>query len=146
MLVTIASVVISIGYTPWFEKATAIDSEIISLFPAVKERMIFIGILEDKEGKVAYSKALYAYGSIYHNITTAVGWSPPLTSTEYLNRVEALERMLAPEKVECEKLKSELAFFNTTEVIATQERCQKLAGCGLREVQSKTNACLYKTI
>ncbi len=142
--ITIASVLVSMFYTPFFEKAHSLDEEIISLFPSVDRRMLFISPLKSKDGLVSYTKPLYSYGSIYHEIFTSAGWSPPLVSSEYFERIEKLEKIfVVDDPTDCEDLKQELLFFNTTDIITTLDACDKLEACGLEKRASTENACLY---
>ena len=143
--VTIGSVLVSMFYTPFFERAHSLDEEIISLFPHVDGRMLFISQLQDGEGLISYNKPLYSYAAIYYGISTSAGWSPPVTNTPYLDRIDPLEKLLTRPDATCEQLKTELTFFNTANVITTLGTCDQLAACELKKLASTEHACLYST-
>ncbi len=143
MLIVILSVMINMLYTPLFVQNTPIDKEVISLFSKVDDRFLLFGPFEIKDGKPPYSKAVYTYAAIYYNLSTPDGWSPPLASLEYQLRLDAFYKRFGEKN--CDYIKSELKFFNTTNAIgASPLKCEILRKCGFKEIRSEEDVCLYK--
>ncbi len=141
---SIASVAISMFYTPFFEKSTPLDREITGLFGDVEGKFILAGQLQAEGYRASYSKPLYSYASIHHNLSAAGGWSPPLTNNEYLTRFDKLEKSFMEKEFDCNWYKNELLFFNVKEVITAGEGCERLEECGGKVIKRQEHACLYR--
>ena len=143
VLLVVLSTVISITYTPFFIQPTPLDKDIIKLFPYVDGRFVFIGPLERDGYTASYSKPLYSYASIYYNLSTPDGWSPPLTSLDYQLRLDDFYKHIIEKG--CDEIRDELKFFNTTNVISMNQRCEMVRKCGFKEIKIVEDVCLYKT-
>ena len=142
IMMIILSGVVSMAYTPWFVKNTPLEERIIGMYSAVKDRFIIVGPLNTTEYRTLYSKPLYAYASIYHNLSTSDGWSPPLASSEYLARLNTFGKQ--SDTLGCEEFSEELLFFNTANVISIEPQCSKFKQCGFHEIKKNEEVCLYE--
>ncbi len=142
VLLVVLSVVTNMVHTPFFIQPTPLDDDIIKLFQYVDGRFILIGPLERNGYPMSYSKPLYSYASIYYNLSTPDGWSPPLASLDYQLRLDDFYKHIA--KKECDEIRDELRFFNTTNMITMNQRCEMLIKCGFKEIKTVEDVCLYK--
>jgi len=143
VIIALVSVAINATITPWYDDQTPLDKEIISLFPYVEGKFVLIGPLSMPGFRDSYSKPLYSYASIYHNLSTPDGWSPPLTNMDYLQHLDKIFREFHQEE-ECEEFRAELIQFNATSLISAGETCTVFAACNFEHLRSEENACLYR--
>ena len=110
----------------------------ISLLPLVDGKYIVFG-----NNKI-YSKAVYAYGAVKHNLITPEGSgggaeSVPLTYKKKLGRIgESIEEN------NCEELNEVLDYFEVRNIVASSEKCEEIRVCGLKEKVKKKHFCLFE--
>ncbi|MEK6839749.1 MAG: hypothetical protein AABX72_02310, partial [Nanoarchaeota archaeon] len=139
--VIIGSVGMNMLYTPWFRENTPLEKRMIEIFSEVNDKFIILGPLDTAEYPTPYSKPLYAYASIYHNLSTPEGWSPPLASSEYLLRLEKFTKQ--NDNLTCMEFRNEMMFFNTTNILAIDPQCQRFKECDFEEIKKDEEVCLY---
>jgi hypothetical protein len=137
ILVAIIFVLVSAMYTPWFPEYHESDEEVIELLELVDG--IFI-ITPNSYG--SYSRAIYSYGPIYNNLSTANGWIPMYVSQEYLDFLESIDEGVREE--DCETIYLGLDYLNVTNVIGYGSYCEVLNSCQLEDVETLEYTCLYK--
>ncbi len=140
VLGAIASVMVNVVATPYFTKHTPLDNEMLKIMDNVTGRYLIFGPAGEPF-RASYSKAYYTYGSIYKNLSTAQGWSPPIASIGYLTELDLFEKNL--NVLECDEMKERMRHFNTTQIIAYAPSCSKFNGCNLKEITRSENICLY---
>ena len=136
-LVSVTSIIVSLTHTPLFHTPdTQIDKEFISYIPLLNERFVIVG---NNTGPV-YSRAYYSFAATM-NKNSISGWYPEEKSYSYISRLSAVHSSF--NQGNCTMFKEELAYFNTTEVLAIKPFCERLKGCNLKEVKSGNSTCLY---
>lgn len=138
ILITLLSVSLNIIFTNKFIKHTELEEETLSIFPYIDERYM---ILATPLRRTSYPNAYYSYGSIYHNLSTSGGWYPSAVRSDYINKLENIDKLIKAK--ECDKLKKELIELNTTMVITFDIHCNSLEECNFDKKINKSRACLY---
>jgi len=142
VLLSVLSISVNFAITPWFQKYTPLDEEMINILGSVSERYLIIGPL-DTSFKTSYSKAYYAYGAIFKGISTSEGWSQPLASAEYLTKLDRLGKSLRASS--CGEIADGFKAFNTSQIITYDSSCDFLDKCRFQKIASTENICLYET-
>ncbi len=138
ILVSLASVLLNIVFTPNFINHTPLEEETLSILPYVDDKYV---ILATPLRKTSYPNAYYSYSSIYYNLSTSGGWYPSAVNSNYINKLENLDKLIKSK--ECKKLKDELIELNTTQVITFDAHCNFLEECNFNKKINKSRACLY---
>ena len=137
---TIFSILANIFITPYLIKHTPLDEEMKSTLSKVTERYLFFGPL-NKSFQTSYSKAYYSYGSIYYNLSTAEGWSPPLASLDYLLGLDSFGKRFPT--LLCSEIEESLEIYNTTQIVTYDTTCQLFANCNFTLLAATDHICLY---
>ncbi len=135
-LFALLSVLINIVHTPLFAVPTPLENEFSSYLPNLHDRFIMVGTYP--EGP--FPKAFYSLAAT-QNVKSISGWYPEEKEYSYLARMDGVYR--AFDRNDCLTFRSELSYFNTTEVLARKEFCEQLNQCGLHQKIVKENSCLY---
>ena len=138
LFVAVINVTVSHYNTPYFTPYQELEIETLSLLPEIEENYIMIGA----PGVTSYSKAYYSYGAIYHNLRSSYGWYNQIVSDEYVNIFRGLDQVYY--EGDCVEFNDRLKRANATEVLFYGFDCDKINSCGLKEKDSKKNACLYR--
>ncbi len=131
IIIPILFLLASIFYITPYKKHTIQDKEIISLLPEVNDRLL---ILAENE------RLLYAYATIYHNITTPSGASSVLGGSNLILKLNSIYKDIKNEK--CKSLKNKFSELNVREIISTIKYCNALKKCGLKTKIQKEHSCL----
>ncbi|MFH1224467.1 MAG: 6-pyruvoyl-tetrahydropterin synthase-related protein [Candidatus Diapherotrites archaeon] len=86
---------------------------------------------------------LYAYAAVDYNLSTPFGWFPQ----EEPKEVAELEYKIfnSVRNSDCAGLLDAMQKVNASDIIATGADCNTLSSCGLAEVKTTGNACLFRT-
>ncbi|MFH1638669.1 MAG: hypothetical protein ABIB71_09655 [Candidatus Woesearchaeota archaeon] len=133
----IISIIISFVHTPSFIVPGEYEREIVSMLDLVDDKFLVLG----ETGSTIYSNALYSYASIYYNLSTPGGWYTALITPEYYAKLREVNYNLIT--LECDELLNTARFLNTSYIIASDQSCEKLESCGLKQKKSGKRACLY---
>lgn len=141
ILLSVLSISVNFSMTPWFEKRTPLDEEVMQVMKSVSGRYLIVGPI-DTSFKTSYSKAYYSYGAIFEGTLTAEGWSPPLASAGYLAELDRFSKGLITSS--CGEIADGFRAFNTSQVIAYADSCNFLNKCKFQKITSTENVCLYE--
>ncbi len=85
-----------------------------------------------------YSKAVYSYAPIYHNLSTPLGWYPEVKERAYFDKFSSFDI-----NSNCTNLLRELKNYNTTNLIGDNSACAKFNSCNFKLIDKKGTFCLY---
>ena len=134
----VASTVLSLFFTPYFEVQNKNTQDVIELLPFIEGRYVALGLYSQN----IYSKSLVSYASIYYQLNTTTGWYPHIKSDSYKKEVNLLKQ--AFDDKQCSLFMDKLRSLDTQEVI-TYTGCDFLAQCGMNLKVEKNGYCLYST-
>ncbi len=133
---------ISVGYTffitPSLPVPDADVQDVTSLLPYAYGNFIIHGTFP----QTLYSKAIYSYAPIYHNLTTPAGWYPHVASQTYNAHLVYLLEHLGKD---CSSTTTLLSDWNITSVLSSQETCAFYANCGFTNMTTRGNFCVINT-
>ncbi|MFH0805946.1 MAG: hypothetical protein V1901_03675 [Patescibacteria group bacterium] len=127
----IVGVIISILYTPFYQKHTIIENDTIGLLPFVDGNFILIS-------NNTYTRALYSYGAIYYNTSTLLGWDDVGMKPEVIKEIYQMHL-----GINCTNLRMGHLKYKLNYVIADYENCKKLKACDFAEIKVIGSACLF---
>ena len=136
LLGIIASSVMSLFFTAYYEIPNKDMEDVITFFPHMEGRYIAF----DLQPKQVYTKPLAAYSAIYHGLDSASGWYPHVKEPSYF---DAYNKLLASFPAnDCESFVEQLETLNTREVL-THKACSFVDSCGLELKREAHGYCLY---
>ncbi len=134
---SLLSAAFSLFYTPYFIHHTDLDRDVLSLLSFVDDRFLYHAVSDE----LPYSKALFSYAPVYHNLTTAGGWYHHLKTPAYLDYLQTLE--LAFRSQDCSLFYTTAHTVNTPYHLSYDSGCSFLNSCGFKLIRQERRACLY---
>ncbi|MBU4353030.1 MAG: hypothetical protein KJ939_08190 [Nanoarchaeota archaeon] len=135
----ILTITISEIHTPKFVKYTQLEKDNLEILSYVDGRFMIPNGYSANSHPPMYA----AYGTIYLNLSTTMGVSNfGTTSLEYFDRLRDFRKFMVEK--DCNSFLDTMVIMDTTDIIAYNEDCSFLNNCGLTEVKSKGEVCLYK--
>ncbi|MEK6861789.1 MAG: 6-pyruvoyl-tetrahydropterin synthase-related protein [Nanoarchaeota archaeon] len=139
ILISIASLVVSVSYTPKFRDYGDLEEEFLDVLSSIDGSFL---IAETSDGVTSYPKAYYSMAPIYYNIRTPSGWYPHIIDYGYKNRLYRFTEGYWNK--DCGALKEATADLEVSYIISTIESCEFLKGCGFNFVRNTQSLCLVK--
>jgi len=142
IVLPITNVAISHAKTPYwniFEYGSA-EKEILSLLDSIDPngKFVFVSNLPSTYSKTAPAY-YYAYATVYKNLSTPQGYYYHIASSDYLRGINKIK-----EETNCENIENILLDYNTTYVIAYENKCELLKNCEFKIIKENNKSCLYK--
>lgn len=125
-------------HTIKFVKPTPEETESSSILQFVERPYLILGNTSER----MYKRAIYSYGAIYYNVTTASGWSNDQATRGQFERISVLDKNFMDKN--CKGIMESAAVLNLGELISYgEEQCRIFGNCGFRHKITKGQACLY---
>ncbi len=138
IILPLASVSVSEIHTIKFTEYTKLEKDTLELIPLVKGSLIMPILYK----KTSHPPMYYAYGTIYHNLTTPVGVNNFGTATSaYFKKLSEFKPALQGK--DCIKFIQLMNTMNVTDVISYNNHCKTLDLCGFEKVKIIDKVCLY---
>lgn len=142
MLALVLMPVIFIGVSEYhtikFIKPTPEEIEGVSILGFVEKPYLILGYTGDR----LYKRAVYSYGAIYYNVTTASGWSNDQTTREQFEKMGILDKKFMDK--DCKGIIESAAVLKLGELISYgKEQCKIFEDCRFKHKITKGQSCLY---
>jgi len=138
ILISLLSVTVSEIHTPKFVPYTQLELDTLDLLPLVEDSYVIPYSISETSHPPMY----YSYSAVYYDLSTPSGANNFGTATEdYIEEVRGFNKYIQSKN--CQALIDNMITLNVTDIIVYNEDCEFLRECGLFEVKTNNNVCLY---
>lgn len=137
-LISIASVLVTIFYTPWFVTPNdQANKELKELIPHINGTLARSDFITE----TSYGKAYDSYIPIYYNKSIVFGWYYEETTNEYTSKYQILTNSIKERN--CKKTLEHMKILNVTNYLGYNEGCKFMMDkCNQKNYITSGKACL----
>jgi hypothetical protein len=134
IIIPLIGIYLSINITPWFIDHTQEDKETIELMKYIDNKFYIIG-------SKSYRNAYFSYAAIYYNLSNPAGWGAESIPMDYRLMLKKLDDSFYEE--DCDNFKEYMEILDVNYIISYNKNCEFLEKCGLEEIKTMGNSCLF---